>query len=127
VGCSKGSQPGAGSAAAGSAKPAVVVVAADATAPPADASVLGELPAFTLDLPANRADIEAAEKLNNEGYAFHVKKDWANAFAKYGDALKQDPGNLLARYNLASAYHSSGDDVKALALLAQFKQPSCRA
>lgn len=127
--CSKGSQTSAntGSGSAGGSAAPVVVATADATAAPADASLLGDLPAFTLELPANRADIDAAEKLNNEGYAAHKKKDWATAIATYGEALKKDAGHMLARYNLASAYHSSGDDVRALLVLAQFKQPRCRA
>jgi hypothetical protein len=119
--------PAAGSAATVAVVADSAVTDAAVAVAPADASVLGDLPAFTLELPANRADIDVAEKLNTAGYAAHKKKDWPAAIAKYGEALKKDPGHMLARYNLASAYHSSGDDVRALAVLAQFEQSNCRA
>jgi len=116
----------AGSAAPGSgvtaavADAAVVVIPIDAPPQP------GDVPALAL-ADADAAVIEASSKLNTAGFGFHGKKQYTEAIAKYREALAADPGNLLARYNLASVFALRGDTKTALELLAQFKRPDCRA
>jgi hypothetical protein len=120
-GASTGTGTGTGT---GSAVAAVPVDAAPS--PPDAAPLLGDLPPLVIT-EADDATIEASAALNNAGYAAHKKKDWAVAAAKYTEAVKRDPGNLRARYNLACVYSSSDQADKAFALLAQFRRPDCRA
>lgn len=102
------------------AAPPVIVDAAAVDA------LLAHLPA--LDVTAvDRATIEKSVALNAAGYAAHKKKDWPTAIAKYTDAVVADPGNLVARYNLACVYVSSGKVDEGFELLAQFDRPDCRA
>ncbi|KAB2893233.1 MAG: tetratricopeptide repeat protein [Kofleriaceae bacterium] len=99
----------------------------DAPPAPADApSLLGDLPPLLL-AEVDEATIKSSVALNNAGYAAHKKKDWATAEAKYREAVKADPGNLRARYNLACVYSSSDQAERAFAVLEQFKRPDCRA
>ena len=115
-----GSASGSGSAAAsGSASGGAGVAAADA-------SPLGDLPPLSL-AEADEETIKKSVDLNNVGYAAHKKKDWPAAEAGYIDAVKADPGNLRARFNLACVYSSSDQADKAFAVLSQFKVPDCRA
>lgn len=130
VACSKKESPSPSAtptaAGSGSAAAAPVAIDAAAAAAPIDASLLGDLPALVVG-DADKATIEASVKLNTAGYELHKKKQWTGAADKYREAVTADPGNLLARYNLASVYASSGEADKALAALAQFKVPDCRA
>ena len=106
---------------------------ADAARPPAAVTLDAAAPDPVSDVPkldlapVADATIEASSKLNTAGYKLHKKKDFAGAAAKYREALGVDAGNVLARYNLASAWVSAGEPDKALAVLAHFKRPDCRA
>jgi hypothetical protein len=63
---------------------------------------------------------------NTAGYKLHAKGKLEQAKPEYIKALNIDPGNLLARYNLASILVRSGDKEQGIALLAQFKAiPNC--
>jgi hypothetical protein len=101
------------------APPAVVDAA------PVDA-LLAHLPALEVRDVA-RAAVEQSVALNTAGYAAHRKKDWPTAIARYTEAVLADPGNLVARYNLACVYVSSGEVDEGFELLAQFDRPDCRA
>jgi hypothetical protein len=114
----------------GDAALAKAVVDAGIDAPPgprlADLPKVDDLPTLTL-APVAAAKLSKSRKLNTDGFKLHAAKDHAGAMTKYTAALAEDPGNLLARYNLASAAVSSGDAARGLAILATFKQPDCRA
>ena len=75
--------------------------------------------------PPSRAQVDAGKKLNVEGLTLHRAKKLDAAIAKYTEALKQDPSNTIARYNLASAFVTKGDSKRALAILGQFQVKSC--
>src|SRR6185503_5523640 len=77
------------------AAPVAVVDAAPAAAPP-----LVDLPPLVI-ADADEDTIKNSVNLNNAGYAAHKKKDWPTAEAKYTEAVRADPGNLRARFNLA--------------------------
>jgi len=131
IGCgSKESSSTSGGSGGGSGSGSATTVAADAKPIAVDAaavaSPLGDLPALSL-ADVDKAAIEASFKLNNEGYQLHKQKKFDDAAAKYRDAVKSDPANLLARYNLASAWLSAGKTDQALAVLAQFEHEDCRA
>lgn len=118
---------GSGSAAASGTAVAVAVDAAPAVpvAPP-DAAPLVDLPPLVVG-EADEETIKKSVNLNNAGYVAHKKQDWPTAEAKYTEAVRADPGNLRARFNLACVYSSSDQADKAFFVLAQFKQADCRA
>lgn len=106
---------------------AVAAVVIDAApAPPPDAAPLVDLPPLVIG-ELDEATIKKSINLNNAGYAAHKKQDWATAEAKYTEAVRADPGNTRARFNLACVYSSSDQADKAFFVLGQFKQPNCRA
>jgi len=80
---------------------AKVVKPAAADAPAVDASPAGDLPALA---DVDNKAIEASFELNNAGYLLHKQKKFDDAAAKYREAVESDPADLLARYNLASAW-----------------------
>jgi hypothetical protein len=134
VACGKDAPPSATEAVAtklvsfDAGQPTVAHAALDAPAGPrlAELPKVDDLPPLNLARgPAGK--LARSTKLNNEGYKLHAARDFAAAIAKYRAALVEDPGNLLARYNLASALVSSGDAPKGLAILAQLAVPDCRA
>lgn len=51
---------------------------------------------------------EQAETLIREGVQLHDQKDYAAAIGKYNEALKIDPGNLHAEFELGYSLYSSG-------------------
>ena len=105
---------------------------ADGEAEPVDAAV-PEAPAVEgLDVPPlalpgiDPRDYAKSVAQNTAGYNLHAKGKLEEAKPKYIEALNIDPGNLLARYNLASILVRTGDKQKGIALLAQFKAiPDC--
>lgn len=109
--------------------PAVATVDAAPVALPDAAPApppLVDLPPLVIS-DADEATIKKGINLNNAGYVFHKDKKWAEAEAKYTEAVRADPGNTRARFNLACVYSSSGQTDKAFYVLGQFKQPGCRA
>lgn len=51
--------------------------------------------------------------------------DLPGAIAAYVEGLKDDPGNIATRYNLACAYVLAEEPAKAMALLREFKDNGC--
>lgn len=83
------------------------------------------IPPLALDPPESRA-IQQSRKLNAAGYRLHRDGKLDEAADNYREALTRDPGNLLARYNLASAHLRMGEQEPALAILKQLKDAGCR-
>ncbi len=75
--------------------------------------------------PSTSEHQSSARARNAEGLKLYSKKDYRGAIALYIEALKLDPGNLLARYNLSCAYNLNGEPEKGLALLNEFKTADC--
>jgi TPR repeat len=128
IACDGGKKPSAPPPVPGGSGSAVAApVLVDAAAlPPIDAALPGGVPGLSL-ADVDDAQITKSWVLNTGGFRHHGKKQYSEAIKLYGEALALDPGNLLARYNLASALTLRGDHPTALALLAQFKVPDCRA
>lgn len=70
---------------------------------------------------------EASRKVNAEGLALHKDARYAEAIAKYREAVALDPANILAHYNLSCALNLSGATDEGLEILAQLKVDDCRA
>ena len=66
-----------------------------------------------------------ARKLNAAGLKLYSSKDYRGAIVRYTAALRLDPSNLLARYNLSCAYNLVGEPEKGLALLDEFRRADC--
>jgi hypothetical protein len=90
-------------------------------------------PAVALDIPpldlkpVAKKKMARARELNAEGLKLHRAKDYAGAQAKFNAALAEDPGHILARYNLACALHLAGERERAFAILEEFKKNGCPA
>lgn len=56
---------------------------------------------------------ETAAQLVREGVALHDKGDYNGAIAKYRDALRLEPGNLHAKYELVFSLYTKKDLVEA--------------
>lgn len=67
----------------------------------------------------------AARRLNVAGLRAYERRAYKEAIASYKQALRNDPGHLLARYNLSCAYNLDGEPEKGLALLAEFRRDGC--
>jgi tetratricopeptide (TPR) repeat protein len=98
-----------------------------ATKPPADA-VPAEptLPALDVAAVSEKQRL-AGVKHNSAGLRLHRAGEYAEAIEQYRQALTADPGNLLARYNLASVYVTSEQVDRALEVLGQFAIDGCDA
>ena len=67
-----------------------------------------------------------SKAFNARGLRQQRASDYRQAIARYREALESDPGNLLARYNLATAFALAGEKAGALSILSEFaRQPSC--
>jgi len=95
-------------------------------ASPAPTPAGAALPALDLKAVAPKQAREA-RKLNVEGLKLHNAKDYTGAQTRFSAALSADPGNLMARYNLACAYNMAGDGARGLALLKEIKDAGCPA
>jgi hypothetical protein len=108
----------AGTAGSGSAKPA---------APPPvtlDDLPKSDLPAIKLELPPVKA-LKVSGDLNTKGLQAAGTKKLDEAADHFRKAVEADSGNLLARYNLASAIVATKPKV-ALAMLKEIKDAGCR-
>lgn len=85
-----------------------------------------DLPAVDL-APVDKKAVASSKKLNSEGLKLHKARDHAAAIAKYGEAIKADPGNLVARHNLACAHAVMGEVRQALGVLRTMDVDGCRA
>jgi hypothetical protein len=66
-----------------------------------------------------------ARRLNVKGLRAYERRDYPTAIRSYKQALRADPGHLLARYNLSCVYNLAGEPDKGLALLAEFRADGC--
>ena len=82
------------------------------------------IPPLSLE-PVAAAAFKEAQKLNAEGLALQKAGKFAEAAAKYLEALAKDPGHILARYNLACAYNLAEKHPEALGVLKEFKDNGC--
>jgi hypothetical protein len=122
--CSRGDDPASPPPAAPPAPPPAKPAPVDAAV--IDAAARADLPPLDLAEVDAKNMTQSIDK-NTAGYKQHAAKHYPEAAAAYTEAIKLDPGNLLARYNLASVYSSTNEDDKALALLAQLERSDCRA
>jgi tetratricopeptide (TPR) repeat protein len=56
-----------------------------------------------------------AETYQNRGNSWFSKRDFENAAADYGDAIRLDPKNAANYYNRANTWTQKGDNAKAIA------------
>ena len=68
-----------------------------------------------------------ARALNAQGLRLYGRRQYRAAIGKYQAALREDPGHILARYNLSCAYNLVGEPELGLALLVEFKKADCAA
>ena len=71
------------------------------------------LPVLLL-LGAAAVQAQSASKLMREGVLAYKKGDYADAIAKYGQAVEKDADKNLANYNMGSAYYKAGKPDSAL-------------
>ncbi len=89
-----------------------------------DLPELKGVPAFALK-PVGEKQAKRGRKHFNEGDKLREALDYPGAIAEYIEGLRDDPGNIATRYNLACSYVLSGEPGKGLALLHQFKEAGC--
>ena len=70
---------------------------------------------------------QRSRKLNQEALALHRDKKFSESAILFIQALESNPGNLLARYNLACTYNLAGKRELALQRLGELRQDNCRA
>jgi len=75
--------------------------------------------------PPGKAQVADGKKKNIAALTLHRAKKYDAAVAGYIGALKADPSNTIARYNLASVLVTKGDTKRALEVLAQFQVAAC--
>jgi hypothetical protein len=92
--------------------------------PAATPAVDKATPALNLTPVEPAKEAEAAE-FNTKGLAALRGRDFPGAIATFKDALIANPGNIMARYNLACAHILSGARAPALAILVEFKSAQC--
>lgn len=73
--------------------------------------ILLMLAVFNVALAQNN---ETAENLIREGVQLHDQKNYAEAIAKYNEALKADPGNLHAEFEMGYTLYASGKAADAI-------------
>ncbi|MBL9018161.1 MAG: hypothetical protein JNL83_28500 [Myxococcales bacterium] len=83
-----------------------------------------DIPKLSL-APPGKAQVAEGKKKNVAALMLHRAKKYDAAVAGYIDALKADPSNTIARYNLASVLVTKGDTKRALDVLAQFQVTAC--
>jgi transposase InsO family protein len=84
------------------------------------------LPPISLDTPTRRAR-KASDRANSKALVALHKGDRSAALAGFDRAVRADPGNLMARYNLACVWALGGQHAAALAELAALKKAGCPA
>ena len=84
-----------------------------------------DVPALSFKAVPPRAKTRA-RSLNGAGLKLYGRRDYRGAIAKYSEALRLDPGHILARYNLSCAYNLIGEPDTGLALLNEFRQKGCK-
>src|SRR3990170_3958577 len=99
-------------------------VSARADAPAPNLPAVPEVPALSTR-PPGVDDARRGRALNVEGLKLHRAGKYGEAVAKYREALKVDPSNTIARYNLASVLVTKGEPKRGLAVLAQFRVAGC--
>ncbi len=73
------------------------------------------------------AVISKSKERNRQALVAQKAKQYQRAVDLYIEALVIDPGNVMARYNLATAFELSGKSDEALSLLEELaKQSACR-
>lgn len=88
---------------------------------PGDSDVLPPV-AATPPAPAAR---RASDAQNSAGFALSKAGDHAGAAARYRQAVRLDPSNVVARYNLGCALNRLGKAEPARARLAELKAAGC--
>ncbi len=84
-----------------------------------------DLPAIDLS-PISRSRIDESRGLNRSGLKHQRSGALQEAIGFYEKAIHRDPGNIVARYNLATAYARLERVEGALSILQQFaQQPDC--
>jgi hypothetical protein len=83
---------------------------------PGDGDRTDALPPIDLEVVAE-AELARAQELNQAGLDAQRAKRYDEAIEQYRAALAADPGHVMARYNLATAYHRAGNSDAALAIL----------
>ena len=83
-----------------------------------------DIPALSFDA-VSTANMSKSRKLNVKALGLHRRKEYGAAEKIYIESLQADPGQLLARYNLACAYNMSEQSPKGLAVLAQLRAKAC--
>jgi hypothetical protein len=79
-----------------------------------------------LDLsPVSLERWKKARSLNEKGMRLHKQKKYKEASKVWTEALKADPGYIVARYNLACATALLGEKDKTLRLLRQLREDGC--
>ncbi|MCA9690259.1 MAG: hypothetical protein KC636_11665 [Myxococcales bacterium] len=85
---------------------------------------LDDVPPLALK-PVDDKRAKRARKRFDEGGELLAAGELEAAINTYVAGLKEDPGNVDMRYNLACAYVLSGAPVRGLALLREFKEVGC--
>ncbi len=88
---------------------------------PGDSDVLPPVAAS----PPSPAARRASDAQNSAGYALSKAGDHAGAAARYRQAVRLDPSNVVARYNLGCALNRLGKAEAARARLAELKAAGC--
>ena len=89
-----------------------------------DLPELKGVPVFALK-PVSEKQAKRGRKHFYEGDKLREALDYPGAIAEYIEGLRDDPGNIATRYNLACTYVLAGEPGKGLALLHQFKEVGC--
>jgi len=116
-------QPRTKPAARAASQPARVVAPGAAAAPATPRALPAGCPALEL-APVSAARQAEARRLNGLGVKRHRAADFKGAIEQLTQALRANPGHLLARYNLACAHNRDGQPATALALLAELRRCS---
>lgn len=83
-----------------------------------------DIPKLSL-APPSKAKVSEGKQKNIAALTLHRAKKYDAAVAGYIEALRSDPSNTIARYNLASVLATKGDTKRALEVLAQFQVAAC--
>ena len=68
---------------------------------------------------------ENARQLHKRALTLHRAEAYDEAFAAYAEAITEDPGHVIARYNYACLLNLSGQTHEGLAILQQLKDAGC--
>ncbi len=101
------------------AKPAADPAAEETTAKPS-------LPPYS-GAPVSDEAAKKSRALNIEALTLHRAKKFDESAPLFVQSLESNPGNILARYNLACTYNLADKRKEALAALGQLKDAGCRA